>query len=160
VYSENVNLKGKQMLVKFTKHYSFHAHNACALHNFAPTIFACVELPNAWKMVIMELITESVPYFTLSIEEKKNIYHAQLVDAINSMHTQNFVHGDLRPNNFIIHKGSQRLFIIDFDWAGEEGVVCYPAFMNHKDVEWHENAEVGKIIKKEHDLHLLKNFFL
>ena len=45
---------------------------------------------------------------------------------------------------------------IDFDWAGEAGVVQYPSFMNHRDVSWPSGVKEGGLALQTHDTHLLK----
>lgn len=41
---------------------------------------------------------------------------------------------------------------MDFEWAGKEGVVTYPLFMNRATETWPEGANDGQLIRKEHDL--------
>lgn len=48
--------------------------------------------------------------------------------AVEVMHAKNFVHGDLRPQNILVVDNKVRL--LDFDWAGNEGTARYPKSQN------------------------------
>lgn len=51
------------------------------------------------------------------------------------------LHGDIRSVNILVmHNGEFRL--IDFDWAGREGVVTYPATLN-TDIPWHSDVSAS-----------------
>ncbi len=69
------------------------------------------------------------------------------------------VHGDLRRNNLKVTLDGKRLVVLDFDWAGKEGVVLYPPFMN-PDISWPANAKTGHFIRREHDLFWIKQQFM
>lgn len=57
----------------------------------------------------------------------------------------------------ITHNGDIR--IIDFDWAGKEGVVTYPAILN-TDIPWHPDVSACKLIMKSHDQYGLDQLLL
>jgi len=71
---------------------------------------------------------------------------------IGKLESKNFVHGDLRSNNIMIRTNvkekSVDLRVIDFDWAGEAGQVCYPAERN-REIQW--PGEAGGPIEQDHD---------
>ena len=69
--------------------------------------------------------------------------------AVKTLHSNNFVHGDLRPSNIPALEGNT-VQIFDFDWAGRAGVVKYPDDLNTS-VEWHEGVKHGGLIQMEHD---------
>ncbi len=83
--------------------------------------------------------------------------------AINTLHENNLVHGDLRSSNILLYgstgfiwwenggnegintnTGNKKVAIIDFDWSGPP-TQNYPFFMNHsEELKWPEGAEDGK----------------
>lgn len=56
----------------------------------------------------------------------------------------------------IVDGGEVDVRFIDFDWAGEDGVVQYPSFMNHQDVPWPAGVKEGARALQKHDTSLLK----
>ena len=46
-------------------------------------------------------------------------------EALELLKEKNFVHGDLRMLNLIVDH-SNRIYVLDFDWSGEEGIARYP----------------------------------
>ena len=77
-----------------------------------------------------------------------------LEDVLCIMHGKGFVHGDLRPQNILVVNDTIR--ILDFDWAGREGVVRYPNELNIS-CNWHADVECGGLIAKEHDKYRIEN---
>lgn len=80
-----------------------------------------------------------------------------LRDAVNLLHTANFVHGDIRDVNLMFsrEKGTAKVMILDFDWAGVEGQVRYPTNVNTFSVERPAGVSDGELISKQHDLDML-----
>ncbi|KAI0704760.1 hypothetical protein C8Q76DRAFT_801659 [Earliella scabrosa] len=70
-----------------------------------------------------------------------------------------FVHGDLRPLNFLMdaETGAVRI-IIDFDWAGKEGEARYPENLSPP-VRWPPGAKPGGFITRAHDLYWVDKLF-
>lgn len=67
-------------------------------------------------------------------------------DVVKEIHSHGYVHGNLRPPNFIINAG--RLLLVDFDWGGKEGEVKFPQVQLHPSLwlgRWDTN------IIKDHD---------
>lgn len=50
--------------------------------------------------------------------EHEDSWSDKIVDAF---HQAGFVHGDLRPPDFIVDSDKDRLLLIVFDWGGKEG---------------------------------------
>ena len=47
------------------------------------------------------------------------------------LHQVGYVYGDLRDTNLMVRKDGQSGFmLVDFDWAGKFGEVCYPMNVN------------------------------
>ncbi|KAI0283430.1 hypothetical protein BGY98DRAFT_931218 [Russula aff. rugulosa BPL654] len=64
-------------------------------------------------------------------------------DIVRKFHAEGYVHGDLRPPNFIVNSG--RVFLIDFDWGGKEGQATFPRKKLHpilQDGRW--NTKISK----------------
>ncbi len=45
-----------------------------------------------------------------------------MIDRIKSLHTKNFVHRDLKPQNFMMSKNMKDVYLIDFGLSEEIGV--------------------------------------
>lgn len=48
----------------------------------------------------------------------------------NKTHEKGYVHGDLRPLNFIVDEDKKQLMLIEFDWGGEVGMASFPPGYN------------------------------
>ena len=46
--------------------------------------------------------------------------------AASKLKNSGYVHGELRPQNILWDKENERIYIIDFDWAGLAGEAMYP----------------------------------
>ncbi|EJU02114.1 hypothetical protein DACRYDRAFT_107059 [Dacryopinax primogenitus] len=77
---------------------------------------------------------------------------AQLKRALNLLKTQKLVHGDLRRPNILLSE-DQRVQIIDFEWAGEEGQRFYPLDINRTLNLWHTDVVPGAQITHDHDVY-------
>ena len=117
--------EGKEILVKFTTHYSIALHEFCAARQQAPQILGFDQLPGGWYCVAMEYYSSAVPLLhATSLGTRGREWVAELQDLVKSFHAENFVHGDLRDTNIICD--DERFFLIDFDWGGKLGEACYP----------------------------------
>ena len=96
----------------------------------------------------MEKVQNSVPAITNQHEQQLGSFFAW---AVTTLHSSNFVHGDLRPLN-ILALEDNTVRIVDSDWVGRAGVVKYPADLN-TNVEWHEDIKCGGLVQKEHDVY-------
>ncbi|KAG9296738.1 hypothetical protein G9A89_001370 [Geosiphon pyriformis] len=130
------NAEGQDIIIKFTQRYNEAAHNLCAENNMAPRLLYVGNEVYGWCMVVMGV-----------------------TKAINLLHENNIVFGDLRPPNIMIqqNEGHFHVKLIDFDWAGRDQIDCYPFFMNHVQIKWPEGASDGKVLYKKHDLDMLKD---
>ena len=141
---------GKSVVVKFVVgEYGLDAHNCLAEKNLAPKILHSAKLRGGWVVVVMEKIQNSV---TLS-----SACETSLRCAVNTLHSEGFIHGDLRPPNILaLADGTVR--ILDFDWAGCDGLAKYPKDLNTS-IEWHEDVKCGGLIQKEHDDYQINKIF-
>jgi Ser/Thr protein kinase RdoA (MazF antagonist) len=69
--------------------------------------------------------------------------------AIELLHSQNLVFGDLRVPNILIK--DEGVMIIDFDWCGKAREARYPATLNDA-VDWPEGVGPDAVMLKKHDL--------
>ncbi|CAG8486158.1 14813_t:CDS:1, partial [Gigaspora rosea] len=60
---------------------------------------------------------------SLSYDECKTVFE-DVEEAISKLHKENIVFADLRDSNILVNKyqGQCQGMLIDFDWAGEEGI--------------------------------------
>ena len=65
---------------------------------------------------------------------------------VAAIHGAGYVHGDLRPPNFVVD--GKKLLLIDFDWGGKEGDATFP------DIELQRIIRIDRndtMITKAHD---------
>ncbi|KAI6042779.1 hypothetical protein EDC04DRAFT_2891623 [Pisolithus marmoratus] len=115
---------GKQIMVKFTRHYSCDLHMFCADRGCAPALFGFQRLPGGFYGIAMELIQSAVPISQTPYIEKYHEWTERLWELVKSFHAEGLVHGDLRAPNIICDRN--RVMLIGFDWGGKEGKVSYP----------------------------------
>jgi len=142
-----------EYIVKFTEMYGVAAHTMCYKLNIAPDFQ--MKTYGRFKVIIMKKIdgmSLSEKFLsTLNVDQRTQVF--QLVtDAINSMHQNGYVHGDLRGPNIMMDQSLTRVWFVDFDFAGKEKQAVYPPFLNKKDIDWHEGVSAGKKIERDHDL--------
>ncbi len=130
------------VVVKFARSYGKLVQDTLSKIGLAPKILRFNKLPGGWIAVVMEKIQgeqQNLTKKTVELLKKK---------VVEELHKKNFVHGDLRrPNLFVTQ---DRVFFLDFDWAGEEGVVRYPGDLN-VDIDWPAGVVPGGLISKDHD---------
>lgn len=109
-------------------------------------------MPSSLDKTEMERRKEQWEEFIEGLKSKMEIVYQHLEHA-------GFVHGDLRPNNIVVRaRGGDAVLpsahqleiqILDFDWSGRAGEVCYPHDRNPNIAEWEGYA--GGPIEKDHD---------
>ena len=148
------------VVVKFTPTYCVRAHEIAHSKNSAPQLWFCEKVESVGMFVVVMDFVEGhcldneivLPGEVLEV----------LRDTISSLHYENLVYGDLRPPNVILSdngQGGKRAILLDFDWAGKEGVALYPVDIN-TEVAWHEDVKPGRPICREHDLFMLDHLGL
>ena len=78
-----------------------------------------------------------------------------LVDTLRLLHNKDIVFGDLRDPNILYVDSDDSVVLIDFDWAGTDGVSRYPATLNPANA-WAEDVFPYGIMRKAHDIWQLK----
>lgn len=153
------------VLVKFTPEYHEAAHRLLASQKppLAPALHSCTRVIGDLYMVVMEYLEDAkslhafLPPFPpgprpprLNVE----VVNQQLVEALELLHGENLVFGDLREANILyLPKDGGRAFLVDFDRVGEHGKDRYSCCLNPA-------AKLGvsrwQIMEKPHDLLNLK----
>jgi len=143
------------ILIKFTRNYSIDAHQFCAVLGRAPTILGFESLPGGWRAIAMEFVASAVPITqSTQVAIHRERWAKELLDLVQALHEEGFVHGDLRDTNIIC--AGDIMMLIDFDWAGREGDAAYPHLRLNPALL---NGRVSKDLKimKEDDMRVFMN---
>ncbi|KAG8946954.1 hypothetical protein FRC04_011249 [Tulasnella sp. 424] len=168
-------------LVKLVgKGYGVTAHRLLAERQVAPVLYGQSSLEGAPTAYIMEYLsppTDSQSGWVTLFEFLKSkdlatryshLIGTALTRILMMMEEAKVVHGDLRPNNVMLEVNSDKtpvcsgkeqnvnLKVIDFDWAGQSGEVCYPLQRN-EDITWPGDA--GTPIIVGHDRLMVKDWW-
>jgi len=174
-----VKSSGQKLVIKFVDRYGVEAHQLLADASMAPRLLYCGQLDGKkdvrraegrdeddtnpgglydgpMRMVVMEYIegktAQEDPAWPEGARE-------QVEKAIQTLHDAQLVYGDLWAPNVVF--SGDKVFLIDFDWAGKVGKVQYPRGFSvmvklpGKEVEKLEM----KPILKEHDQFMLDRLF-
>jgi hypothetical protein len=151
-----------RVLVKFTARYNERAHRLLAEHDppLAPALHKCVRVVGGLFMVVMEHISasSSLPsFFDLAAppcQVDAQVVRKALEEALELLHGNDFVFGDLRALNILYSHEGHRVFLVDFDWVGKHEEdrysTCLNPGVNPRVVRW-------GIMKKSDDLESLKD---
>ena len=103
----------------------------------------------------MEYLEEAVPITDAPL---LSAHRYRWIDEIQALmegfHGQNLVHGDLRDANILCKEGS--VMLVDFDWGGKDGEVCYPT-PNLNEELLQDRMQEDLTIRKEDDRRILGN---
>ena len=148
---------GENVVVKFVRdHYGDKVHRFLAGKNLAPKLHLCERLVGGWYVVIMGKVEGRLLNGYMSDDTLDPYIKESLNSAVQEMHKNRMVHGDLRPQNILITDKSSPV-ILDFDWAGMEGEATYPAELNET-CHWHKGVKARGKIEKEHDQYQINNY--
>ncbi|KAG8963241.1 hypothetical protein FRC03_003243 [Tulasnella sp. 419] len=178
MFLANVSNSEIPRLVKLvTNRYGTIVHKTLAAQGFAPTLYGQKSLKGAPTAYVMEYLAPPsgslngwVTLYTFSQSsgaiEHRDVIWAALERILGVMQKEEVVHGDLRSNNLIVevdvdgrpslHKGIVSMKVVDFDWGGKSGEVCYPLERN-RSIAW--PAGVGERIVVGHDRQLVQTWF-
>lgn len=151
LYSAKMN--DKDVCVKFVpRQYGEKVHQLLADHDLAPKLLKTDKLPGGWIAIIMEnIVNGRMLQKPVSQQVKQS-----LMQVLELMETNSYVHGDLRPQNIIVREN--KVYVIDFDWAGNEGEATYPPTLNVSENDWAQGVMPEGQIKKEHDQYQIRQF--
>lgn len=161
----------RELVVKFVDRYSVEAHDLLAEEEMAPRLLyygsldgemdvrkrargrlECGLYLGPLRMVVM---------VRLRCEEREawpEDAREQVKKALDKLHENQLVFGDLRAPNVLLSGG--KAFLIDFDWSGKVGEARYPRGLS-RTIKWPDNVEVleRQLITTEHDLWMLDKLF-
>ncbi|KAK0458356.1 uncharacterized protein EV420DRAFT_394133 [Desarmillaria tabescens] len=130
----------EQVVVKFVQRYGAEAHRLLASKGKAPAPKYCGPISNNskyWYGSLQMVVMEFLPGQTVAQKYEGSIpetLREAVRGAVRILHDQSFVHGDIRTPNIVIVDGAgdegERMRIVDFDWAGEQGEVRYPLHLS------------------------------
>lgn len=126
-------------IVKFCPCYCEQAHTVLAAKGYAPKLLHTEQF-GMFVVVVMDEVPDAVnvaEYLKKHQDKRDNIL-TQCDRALDLLHESQFCHGDFRPSNILVTPTS-KVHVIDFEWAGKEGEVTYPIFMNHSNIIWPSN---------------------
>ena len=151
-----------KVCVKFATRYSRDMHIQCASMGIAPPLRGFEALAGGWFMVVMDWIDDVFEPLDASESHLTNELLELVLRKTTLLHQAGYVHGDLRDTNLMVRKDGQPGFmLVDFDWAGEIGEVCYPMNMNTDPALGRPpGAYDGEIIKADHDMEMLRKIFV
>ena len=145
-------LKGEAVVIKFSpSYYGEEVHRHLADQGLTPKLHMSKKLCGGWYALVMAKVEGS----RLQLNVTKPVKEA-LKYALDTMHKEDYVHGDVRPQNILVVNDS-RVCLLDFDWAGKKDTVRYPVALNmSRSSVWHPDVKPGGLITKEHDLYQLE----
>jgi serine/threonine protein kinase len=145
--------------IKFVRRYSDAAHKCCAELGFAPQLFGFQSLPGGWSMVVMDWLSSDKWSQLDEIQITRKDVDA-LISKISQLHQSGYGHGDLRAANILVSRSDPKHYmIIDFDWAGTLGIVCYPMNVNKSEI-WRPDSVVDEaVVLADHDLSMLEHMY-
>ncbi|KAF8517169.1 hypothetical protein BU17DRAFT_50191 [Hysterangium stoloniferum] len=133
-----------------------------ASKGFAPAILGVDFLSAGWTMVVMEDLVDHYMPFQPSHRTDLEVREA-LQAALESLHSKDYVHGDLRKENILVRSGTwhvpSRVKLVDFEWSGQEGAVEYPLQLNTRQIQRPVDAVSGGPIRKVHDREMVEYLF-
>ncbi|KAF8322890.1 uncharacterized protein EI90DRAFT_3077246 [Cantharellus anzutake] len=135
----------KAIFVKFSQTYFKDLHAFCASKGLAPQILGFQQLHGGWYAVAMESINTKdhkhiKPSLPCAQEWKESI-----CNLVNAFHDKNWVHGDLRPANFVFT--NKRMLL--------EGKAKFPHEPLIEELGVSNDKLRDRPITKEHDLECL-----
>jgi hypothetical protein len=146
--------KELEVAVKFCSRYNRDVHLFCHSMGFAPALISYHSLGHYFVVVM-----EKLSLRPLSFDDRKNTeIRDQVQFIVQKLKEKRYVHGDMRESNVLFDTLGKRVVLVDFDWAGVDGIDVYPPFMNPA-LNWPEGATTGQPLRHEHDLYWFEYFF-
>jgi hypothetical protein len=164
----------RNFVVKFVSRYGVKAHELLAGRGMAPRLLyfglvdgkhdarnpqsdanGSTEVGGLYVGPIRMVIMEHAGRVTKEVPEDAR---SQVKNAVQTLHDEGFVYGDLREPN--IMTSNSKVYLIGFDWAGEVGVARYPRHLSSS-VTWPEAVQELELkpITREHDWFMFNQLF-
>ena len=153
----------KSIVVKFVERYGVAAHKLLEKTDAAPQLLYYGKISvgdddptyDHLRMVVMEYLDGMTADHAKRLDQLPPTFLEEVQTILNQLHDNDLVFGDLRGANIMITRNSKVKFV-DFDWAGKEGVACYPLLLSQQ-IRWPDGVGEGlAVMKKQHDLDMLK----
>ncbi|KAF8595571.1 hypothetical protein BDV93DRAFT_574716 [Ceratobasidium sp. AG-I] len=162
---------GKELVVKFVQTYCMRAHQLLADKRLAPKLLfdSGKQLSAAGdRMIVMEYVPSTDLHDFLRLDTthpgsvELEMVRQDVENALDILHKENLVFGDLRaPNVVVVKRGDRtRGMLVDFDWSGTEGEARYPFGMNEVSIQWPEGVRKGALLRKVHDREMFKQLLV
>ncbi|PCH44003.1 hypothetical protein WOLCODRAFT_154047 [Wolfiporia cocos MD-104 SS10] len=155
LFEAETNQKVK-VVVKFVHQYGKRGHELLAKEGLAPALHYFAPLGGGIYVIVMDFVTGDTIFEAKSESLSPDVL-TDIERAVNLLHTNDLVFGDLRQPNVMVVKredGKHGAMLIDFDWCGEHGEARYPVRLN-REIDWHSEVVCGGIIAEEHDAYML-----
>jgi serine/threonine protein kinase len=155
------NMDGTKVVVKFASKYNADAHRLLADNDLAPQLLYDGTDERRYGGLVM-LVMEHIEGQTFSeylgsqpSQEQLGAVLQLVKAAVQLLHGQNLVFGDLRTPNILVD-GNGRVRFVDFDWCGIHGRDKYP-FIIGNGIEWANGVGPLSTMDKAHDLYMFNN---
>jgi len=159
---QSVQGKDVPLCVKFVKRYGRDAHLYCASVGFAPKLLGFEDIGGGWFMVVMQkLTTEQYSCGQDILPLRNDGLKRAFTNRLAEFHNKGYVHGDIRIANVMVSKDGKGCMLLDFDWSGKAGHVCYPWDLNtDKSLKRPGDATPLELISAFHDRKMADNLFI
>jgi serine/threonine protein kinase len=156
--AETLAEEPRQIVAKFVERYCPDAHILLAAADMAPALYYYGKEGvqdddpsySGFKMIITGYIERSAGYDDWALSD--SIVN-QTKYALQMLHGNGYVYGDLRRSNILVTKEEQ-VKLVNFEMTGLDGKDCYPLGISPL-VEWPDGVEGLSVMKIEHDLDML-----
>jgi hypothetical protein len=144
---------GKLLVIKFTEEYDCKAHSLLARQKLAPALlyYPGIEFGSSegifcgLKMIVAEYIVGETARYA---PQQLAAAFEDVEKAIQVLHANGLVSGDLREPDIMIEKTTGRTLLVDFDWCAKEGE-------GRRWYDWHPSVSRGGAMEMQHDLYRL-----
>ncbi|CCM06242.1 uncharacterized protein FIBRA_08491 [Fibroporia radiculosa] len=131
---------------------------------FAPRLWGFQDLPDNWKMVVMDAVDGDSYKLVFDLELRLADLHAAIWEKLKEFHGRGFVHGDIRDANLMARTspvaGESAFMLLDFDWAGRAGEARHPKNLYKGWSLWRPSrVGGGGLILADDDLEMLDGYF-
>ncbi|KAG9078946.1 hypothetical protein FRC06_008030 [Ceratobasidium sp. 370] len=160
---------GELIVVKFVRRYNPVAHRALAAKGLAPKLLYDSEdiLECGMRMIVMEYVHAKNLHDYLSQEPQDDCkaviqsIKTDLASALQTIHAEGLVFGDLRRPNVLVTKNGERIgvMLIDFDWCSQHQTGRYPLGLNDTEITWADGVKRGGVMDQKHDTGMLDLLF-
>ncbi|KAG8901516.1 hypothetical protein FRB99_005262 [Tulasnella sp. 403] len=166
LFSVETDTDRNNLIVKFAYRYNGVAHKLLEQAQLAPkllyvdpaldnpTCSPAATGPGPW-MVVMERVPGRTLFNAEVPKKDRSRITAAIRQAIDHLHQQGLVFGDLRPPNIVVTE--TETYLVDFDWCGRHSDARYPEAINMSgEIVWHPDVQPCGYMKKEHDDFILE----